>query len=466
MNSTGNLPAAISLQNLSKVYKLYDRHLDRLIETLHPFKRGYHRDFHALRGITVEIRKGESVGIVGRNGSGKSTLLRLIAGVSQPSAGVLNVQGRVSALLELGTGFNPELTGKENVFFYGMLIGLSRAQMEEKLEDIFAFADIGDFVYQPVKLYSSGMLVRLAFAVATHIDPEILIVDEALAVGDLLFQKKCFQRIEKFRGQGKTILFVSHSTAMINELSTRCILLDKGELILDGPSRLVTKQYERFIFSKAEFAAGLREEILLLNQDFELKQKLAELIHDSSSGTKKESKTALPGQDPLYAPQALFLPELKAQSLVECRNADVDIYDIQIETPEGERVNALVMDEHYIYSYKVCFHLPVEQVVFGMKIKNRTGVEVLGISAPGYPGQGHYLHNVMAGENYLVQWDLHGALVPGIYSVNAGVYGNAMGEDGFLNRIVDCLVFKVQEPSFCNFSGIAHLVSNIKIEKL
>jgi len=241
--SDGGNDVAVRAYNLSKVYKLYDRSIDRLKESLHPFRRSYHRDFYALKDVSFEIRKGEMVGIIGKNGSGKSTLLKIIAGVLTPSAGSLEVNGKVSALLELGIGFNPDMTGQENIYFSGTIMGYSREEMDAKVDDILAFADIGDFIHQPMKTYSSGMFVRLAFAVATKIDPEILIIDEALAVGDMFFQSKCMLLMRKMIDSGVTLLFVSHDTSAITNLCRRAVYLENGMVKTMGEALSVTDQY-------------------------------------------------------------------------------------------------------------------------------------------------------------------------------------------------------------------------------
>ncbi|MDK2047645.1 ABC transporter ATP-binding protein [Aliarcobacter butzleri] len=222
---------AIKVNHLTKVYKLYDKPIDRLKESLHPLKKKYHKEFYALNDVSFEIKKGETVGIIGKNGAGKSTLLKIITGVLTPSSGHVHVNGRIASLLELGAGFNPEYTGVENIFLQGTLMGYSHEEMESKIDEILAFADIGDFVYQPVKSYSSGMFARLAFAVAINVDPDILIVDEALSVGDFAFQAKCFQRFQTFQKAGKTILFVSHSTQQIIQYCNKAMLIHGGNLI-------------------------------------------------------------------------------------------------------------------------------------------------------------------------------------------------------------------------------------------
>lgn len=239
--------SAIVVKNLSKRYQLYQQPVDRLKEALHPFRKKYHQDFYVLNDVSFMIEKGHTVGIVGKNGSGKSTLLKIITGVLQPTQGNVHVNGKVSALLELGTGFNPEYTGRENVFFRGTLMGYSREQMKECLDDILAFADIGEFIDQPVKMYSSGMFVRLAFAVATMVSPDILIVDEALSVGDVRFQQKCLRRMEEFKEKNKTILFVSHSTGMIEKFCDRAFWLHEGNIRDSGDSDLISKKYYSFM---------------------------------------------------------------------------------------------------------------------------------------------------------------------------------------------------------------------------
>ncbi len=225
---------AISVRNLTKTYRLFDHPGDRVKQFLSFGLKRYHREFTALKDISFDIKKGETVGIIGKNGSGKSTLLQLICGILKPSAGSVTVNGRISALLELGAGFNPEFTGRENVYFQGMLMGFSKEQMDQRFEDIAAFADIGEFIEQPVRTYSSGMFVRLALSVAINIDPQILIVDEALGVGDTEFQERSIIRMKEMQHNGVTIIFVTHSIPAIRNFCQRAIWLDRGELIEIG----------------------------------------------------------------------------------------------------------------------------------------------------------------------------------------------------------------------------------------
>lgn len=241
-------PLAVNIQNAGKCYHMYANPADRLKQAAFRFSgKQFYREFWAVRGVTAEIRRGEAFGIIGRNGSGKSTLLQMIAGTLAPTEGSVHVAGRIAALLELGSGFNPEFTGRENVFLNAAILGLSRAQTLERFDAIAGFADIGEFIDRPVKTYSSGMLVRLAFAVQVQVDPDVLIVDEALAVGDALFQKRCFQRLEELRSRGVTLLFVSHDQESVRTLTDKAILLHEGKVVLCGTSAEVVLEYRRIL---------------------------------------------------------------------------------------------------------------------------------------------------------------------------------------------------------------------------
>lgn len=248
VDTQSDQPIAISVRNVSKMYRIYERPQDRLKQMLlWRFGRNYGREFWAVRDVTFEVRKGETVGIIGRNGSGKSTLLQMIAGTLAPTEGEIRVNGRVAALLELGSGFNPEFTGRENVFLNGAILGISRDEMEARFDKIVAFADIGDFIDQPVKTYSSGMTLRLAFAVGVHVEPDLLIIDEALSVGDIRFQKKCIQRMEQLRDTGVTILFVSHDAHLIERFCTRGIVMDFGHMVASGDTVASMSYYQNLM---------------------------------------------------------------------------------------------------------------------------------------------------------------------------------------------------------------------------
>lgn len=237
----------IDIKHLNKIYNLYDKPIDRLKEGLSLSHKCYHKEHYALNDISLEVKKGESVGIVGKNGSGKSTLLKIITGVLNPSSGEISVRGKISALLELGAGFNPEYTGIENIYLNGTMMGYSKAEMDRKVESIISFADIGDFIYQPVKTYSSGMFARLAFAVSINVEPEILIVDETLSVGDTRFQIKCMDKMKEMIQGGTTVLFVSHDINAIRRFCTRCIWINEGKLKENGSVNTVSDHYIDFL---------------------------------------------------------------------------------------------------------------------------------------------------------------------------------------------------------------------------
>lgn len=236
---------AIDVERVTKIYRLYETPMKRLQESLNPFGKKYHNDFYALRDVSMKVKRGETVGIIGPNGAGKSTLLKIITGVISPSSGQATVNGKISALLELGAGFNPQISGLENVYYNGTLIGFTKDEMDRKLDSILSFADIGDFIHQPVRTYSSGMFVRLAFAVAVHIEPEILIVDEALSVGDVMFQSKCFRKIKSLMEGGVTTLFVTHNMNTVTSLCNRAYLIDGGRICDCGTPKQVTLSYYR-----------------------------------------------------------------------------------------------------------------------------------------------------------------------------------------------------------------------------
>ena len=238
-----NEEIAVQIENLTKIYHIYSTPLDRMKEALHPFHKRYSTDFYALQGVSMTIRKGETLGIIGKNGAGKSTLLKAIAGVLMPTEGTIRVHGRIASLLELGAGFNPEMTGFENIYLNGTIMGYTREEMDKRVPNIVEFADIGDFLYQPVKTYSSGMFARLAFAVNSNVSPDILIVDEALAVGDVFFQNKCFRKLEQLRSRGTTVLFVSHDIGSVKQLCTHVLWLEKGRVVMDGAPEEVCSRY-------------------------------------------------------------------------------------------------------------------------------------------------------------------------------------------------------------------------------
>lgn len=237
----------IEIENVVKSYKLYEKPIDRLKEALSLTHKVYHKEFTALNGISLNVKRGDAIGILGKNGSGKSTLLKLITGVLSPTSGTIQVNGKISAILELGAGFNPEYSGRENVYLNGLMMGYSREEIDAKMDDIIAFADIGEFIEQPVKVYSSGMFARLAFAVSINVEPDILIVDEALAVGDVRFQTKCIDKMKELKNNGTTILFVSHATEQVKRFCNRAVWLKDGTVQALGDSSEIADMYEDYM---------------------------------------------------------------------------------------------------------------------------------------------------------------------------------------------------------------------------
>lgn len=242
-----NNDIAISVKNLTKVYHLYDKPQDRLKEALNPFKKSYHHDFYAIKDVSFEIKKGETVGIIGKNGAGKSTLLKMITGVLIPTSGNIEVNGKIASLLELGTGFNPEMSGLENIYLNGTLMGFTKEEIDDKVDTILEFADIGEFIYQPVKMYSSGMFARLAFSVAINVEPDVFIIDEVLSVGDMRFQQKSLRRMQEMQSQGITILFVGHDMGAINSFCSKIIWINNGTVFKEGDTQSLSKEYIAFM---------------------------------------------------------------------------------------------------------------------------------------------------------------------------------------------------------------------------
>jgi lipopolysaccharide transport system ATP-binding protein len=432
---------AISLHNVSKCFKRYDRPIDRLKEILLPSK-SYADNFWALQDINLEIPKGQSVGIVGRNGSGKSTLLQIIAGILTPTTGEVSVNGRVSALLELGSGFNPEFTGRQNVFFNGRLLGLDKTEIEQKFDEIAEFADIGDFIEQPVKTYSSGMFVRLAFAVATSTTPDILIVDEALSVGDEAFQRKCFARIQSIQDRGGTILFVSHSASSVVELCKYAVLMSHGEILLAGSPKIVVSKYHKLIYAPPDKLNQLRQEIRDLNNIHPSNQSenLTSSKEENRNITSRVSKD-LSQYDPYLLPQSTISYISRGAKIGNCR----------IETLEGKLVNILRQRNRYIYKYQVVFDEAADQVRFGMLIKTMSGFELGGATSHTTDKP---MEHVAKGSVIEVEFNFKCLLQPGVYFLNTGAVGNIDGSEQYLDRHIDIAMFRVQQEDDILTTGI------------
>lgn len=440
---------AIQLEKVSKSYKLYNSPKDRFKEALDPFRRKRHRDFFALQNISLTIPKGEILGVVGRNGSGKSTLLKLLTGVIPLSSGSLNLNGRISALLELGSGMNPDLNGIQNIYFGGIMMGISPQDMASRMDEIIAFADIGDFIHQPLKTYSSGMKARLGFALAVSMNPEILVIDEVLSVGDDLFRRKCYARMEEFFKGGNTILFVSHDANSINHLCSRAILLDKGECLLDGPPKMVTMYYQKMIYSRPEHQKGIIEEIRQLNANPARKKNFDETAGENlQAEIDKEINDTPSGEVTINEPagssvlKPYYLPQLISKSVVECRNEDVDFSDIEIVTEEGTRVNVLVHGQRYYLQYKVIVGVTLNALQFSNSIKTETGQSIAGYT---YPDKDSYIEKqIMKGTVITYKMSFDCLLMGGKnYYLNIGLRTISNSESIVVNRIVDACVFRV-----------------------
>lgn len=456
---------AIKIQNLTKSYKLYNRHIERLKESLHPLGKKYHRPFYALKDVSFEVPRGEIMGIVGRNGAGKSTLLNIIAGVSTPSSGQVNVKGTVSALLELGTGFNPEMTGIENIYFHGTIKGYSRTEVDSKLDDIIAFADIGEFINQPLKTYSSGMRARLGFAVAINIDPEILIIDEVLAVGDELFKRKCYAKMEELFQSGCTVLFVSHSGNTINEICARAIFLDRGELILDGPAKLVTAYYQKYLFANPDNILKIRDEIIQLDKDEVLKEKFARNLEAKAPRSRPEKQQVLKeDKEEVSRQKALLIPDFKPRSTVVTKNYDVEVYDIHIKTLHGEKVNYLVSNEEYALTFRAKFNLNCDEIVFGFRVKTIKGFRLL--TSRLNPGNDS-IRNIKIHDEFLTECRFHCNLLEGTYLIDLRITRYDTDEEEPVVNVSDALIFKVQKMNYdYRQAGIIYMDQKAHLKKV
>lgn len=438
----------IRARGLGKDFRVYAKPTDRLLELV--TARPRHQRYRALGEVDLRIHRGETVGIVGRNGSGKSTLLQLIAGVLQPSRGEIAVDGRVAALLELGSGFSPDFSGRENVMLNAQVMGLRREEVEQRFERIERFADIGDFLDQPVRTYSSGMLVRLAFAVAINTDPDILIIDEALAVGDEAFQRKCFARIEEIRDAGATILFVSHSAASVVNLCDRAMLLDRGDVLATGRPKDVVARYQRLVHAPPEQYAAIREEILqwpggagLSGDDDEgAGAETGAGAGLSGAGPRPEPSVARISEWPLQAEER-FEPGLVPESTVDFVSEGARIRDVVLATPGGDRVNVLVPGRPYLLRYRVEFEQDCQAVEMGMALKTVDGITLFGQSSHGRAG---FLPEVAAGTCLEVEFRFLTRLQPGTYFFNVGCQGHSAqkGERIFLHRILDATCFRIE----------------------
>ncbi len=437
----------VRAQGLSKVYPIYDRPVDRLLQMLWRGRRRFHRDFHALEDVSFEVARGRTLGIIGRNGAGKSTLLQIVCGTLSPSAGELAVNGRIAALLELGAGFNPEFSGRDNVRINAAILGLSPAQIDERFEDMLAFADIGEFIDQPVKTYSSGMYVRLAFSVAIHVSPDILVVDEALAVGDAFFQARCMARMKRMLDEGITMLFISHDIAAVKALCTDVLWLERGRVRAFGPTDSVATQYTQDWVMQANRQA-------------------AEVAAAAVRGD-----AAVPGTpgSPAPAPDSIDpgCPPVPADHSPRSGDGRARIVAAGWHTPQGPAQHVPVAwGERLTIAAEIEILAPCERLVVSYHIKDRHQQHLLGghtaDAARVYPRQWQ------PGERLRLRFELPVRLHEGAYSLTLLVasigdlsrYTDAV----FLDWVDDLMVMRVSARDHFPLSDLVEIGHDLAVE--
>lgn len=422
-----NTNTAISVDHVTKMYKLYDKPSDRLKESLGLTKKKCYREHYALRDISFDIAKGETIGIIGTNGAGKSTILKIITGVLNPTGGNVTVNGRISALLELGAGFNMEYTGVENVYLNGTMMGFSEEEITARLDDILAFADIGDFVNQPVKTYSSGMFVRLAFAVAINIDPEILIVDEALSVGDVFFQAKCYRKFEEFKQEGKTILFVSHDLNSISKYCDRVILLDHGRVVESGAPKEMVDLYKRLLVGQ-----GPGEE---------------------------EADTKMPGERAPVRKEGWITPFEMNPNALEYGDKRAEMLGFQLLDAKGLATNTIEKGAEFTMKVKIRYHENIDDPIFAFTIKDMRGTEITGTNTM---FERITVQPRRAGDTDVVSYTQKADLQGGEYLVSFGLTGYRDGDFTVYHRLYDACSLVVVSTK--NTVGFYDMNSEISIE--
>ena len=425
----------IKISNLVKEYKMYSKKKDRLLEAVLPgYKR--HSTFRAMDDLNLEIKKGEVLGILGKNGAGKSTLLKMITGVVNPTSGTIEVNGKISSLLELGAAFNPELTGYENIYQHGQVMGLSDDEIKAKEKEIIEFADIGEHLSQPVKTYSSGMFARLAFACAINVDPDILIVDEVLSVGDMAFQLKCFKKFEQFKNNGKTIIFVTHN---INDVQTNCnraIILENGKKTFDGTVKEGVNRYKKIIVG--------------IDPDKDESNKATEKSENKSS--VKKSNNLECWKDKLN----------QNPNMIEYGTKQAEVIDYGVFDKEGNLVNMFDNGDEITFKSKVAFYEDVKDPIFTMTIKDFAGKDIAGTNTN---IEKVITGDFKAGETAIVEFVQKIPVTPGKYTVSFSCTRyNLAGELEALSRKYDALLIEIMTSK--NTVGIIRLDSDIKVEKI
>lgn len=426
---------AIHIEGLCKNYKMFHKKTDRLIEAIIP-NINKHDVFSAMQDFNLDVKKGEVLGILGKNGAGKSTLLKMVTGVVTPTAGKIDIKGKISSLLELGTAFNPELTGIENIYQNGQVMGLTNEQIEERKQEIIDFADIGEHLYQPVKTYSSGMFARLAFACAINVDPDILIVDEVLSVGDMSFQLKCFKKFEQFKKNGKTILFVTHSITDVLKNCTRTIIIDSGKKIFDGGVKEGVEKYKKMI-------VGL--------DDKKSKEKTlsdSNILEKASNYGKSDGDTWKSHFD-------------ENQNIIEYGNGKAKVIDYGMFEENGDFASIIENDKPIILKSKIEFKEEIKEPIFTMTIKDFKGLEMCGTNT--------LIEKIATGTYHKgdiveVSFKQTINLAPGKYTLSFScTHFNERGELEVLNRKYDALLVEVL--SLKDTVGMISLNSQITIEK-
>ncbi|MBQ7616097.1 MAG: ABC transporter ATP-binding protein [Butyrivibrio sp.] len=410
-----NNDTAIEVRNLTKTYRLYEKPLDRLKDSLGLAKHSSFKEHRALNNVSLSVKKGETVGIIGTNGSGKSTILKIITGVLSPTEGEVEVDGHISALLELGAGFNMEYNGIDNIYLNGMMIGFSEDEITQRLDSILKFADIGDYVYQPVKTYSSGMFVRLAFAVAINIDPEILIVDEALSVGDVFFQAKCYHKFEEFKAQGKTILFVSHDLSSISKYCDRAVLLNQGVLLGEGTPKEMIDIYKQVLVGQYALPNSNVKSLL---DDEDIRKAAADAADKDKAPAKvKDQASANP-------------------DTIEYGDGAATIEDYYVTDDTGKVSNSIIKGTEFKVHMRVRFTRDVSAPIFAFTFKNIMGIEITGTNSM---VEKAFLDPVKAGDVKDISFTQKMTLQGGEYLLSFGVTGFNQNEFTVYHRLYDAL---------------------------
>lgn len=469
--------SAIKVDQVTKIYRLFDRPIDRLKESLNPFHKEYHKKFYALNEISFEVEQGQFVGIIGTNGSGKSTILKIITGVLTPTTGRVTVAGRVSALLELGGGFNMEYTGIENVYMNGTMMGYTRQEMDEKLQEILEFADIGDFVYQPVKTYSSGMFVRLAFALAINVDPDILIVDEALAVGDVFFQAKCYQKINEICKSGTTVLLVTHDMSTVIKYCDKVVVLNRGKFVAEGPAGQMVDLYKKILANQEdepglndsvpgsaesmvsesgpEYGAGIEKKQSQGGQKSDSKEiGGAGNDHEDEKSENRNRNAYGTGETPWKSGLTLNQQKLKYG------DGRAEIVDVGLFDHNGELTGLILKGKPFTLKMRVRFLEEVPAPIFAFTIKDSKGTELTGTNTLIEDCQ---VETAKAGEEYVISFCQIMSLQGGEYLLSLGCTGFEGGEFVVHDRLYDAVNITVISNK--NTVGVYDMDSTVSVEK-